>query len=141
MAVEADLDPQGSLERLHPSPHVGGEHRAGGVGDVDAIHACGLEQPGLIAKELWWPQVAHHQESDHFHPHRLGGLDVLQAEVGLGAERRDAGNPSSVREGPAQVVDGADSRQEHAGDRRLPAGSGCRSWLPLSAVKHAGSGH
>jgi hypothetical protein len=64
--------------------------------------------------------VRHHQEPDSLHAKIPRQPEVLDRHVRLCAVRRDPGYRSASLARAAQVIHGADARNEQDGDRRLP---------------------
>jgi hypothetical protein len=92
---------------------------AGGVGDVDAVGAVALHQPGLLDQAFGAVHVGHHQKADGVHVELSGQGDVLFGHIGLGAVGGDADGVHPQVAGHAQVIDGADAGQQQGRDLGL----------------------
>ncbi len=118
VAMKAELGL--GLERLaHGAElfrHVVRQHVAGRVGDVDAVGAVALHEPGLRHQALGAVHVAIIRKPTVSMPELARHADVLLADVGLGAVRGHADGVHAQVVRHAQVVDGADAGHQQGRD-------------------------
>ncbi len=95
------------------------EHVPGRVGDVEAVRAIALHEPGLLEELLRRDHVGHHQEAHGIHLHLGAEADVLLRHVRFGAMRGHANRVHTAIMGHPQVIDRADPWKQQRRNLRI----------------------
>jgi hypothetical protein len=104
--------PQDGADGTQLDLDVFGQHVARRVGNVDAVGAVTLHQPGFAGQPLATAHVAHHQKADGVHVELACQVDVLFRHIRLGAVRCHTHRVHAKIAGHAQMIDRADARNQ-----------------------------
>ena len=120
MLVDADRDVVGQrlAHRGDPAAHVVRQERAGRVDDEDALAAGVGDDARLLGHARGVEQVRGVEVAVRDHAELAGQAEVLHADVGLGADRRDARDRRAGGVRDLEVGLGADAGQDRDRDLR-----------------------